>query len=283
MKKIKLTESLYPKRLKEIKNPPNEIYLLGDESVLEKTAIAIVGSRNCNNYGKTQTQRFASYLSEKNICIVSGLARGIDSIAHFYSKNKIGKTIAVIASGFNRIYPPENKKLLDEIINDGGCCISEWPPDTEIDMHRFPMRNRIISGISVGTLVVQAKYRSGSNITANYAIKQKREVFCIPGDITSPGSYGPNKLISEGANLVTSPEDIIQLIHYSEYNETENKVKPEYQEIYELIGTIPISANEISRMTKRNISEINEILLMLEIDNYIEQNNNGKYILKGKD
>lgn len=254
--------------------------LFGDELLLNKISIAVVGSRDCDEYGKIQTQRFSSFLAQKNICIVSGLARGVDSIAHYYSKDKIGKTIAVLASGFEHIYPPENNILCEEIINAGGCIISEWPPETEVDMHRFPARNRIISGLCTGTLVVESKYRSGTNITAHNAMKQRREVFCIPGNINSTRSRGANKLISEGANLVTSPVDILQFLELEGYEIEKRQVEPEYKEIYEKIGTIPTTANQISRNTAMPISQINEILLMLELDGFIEQTLPGKYSLK---
>lgn len=218
-------------------------------------------------------------MSQKNICIVSGLARGVDSIAHYYSKDKEGKTIAVLASGFEHIYPPENRLLYEEILKDGGCIISEWPPETEVDMHRFPTRNRVISGLSVGTLVVEAKYRSGTNITAHDAMKQRREVFCIPGDIDSIRSYGANRLIDEGAYLVMSPKDIIDILEIDGYIIEDKKVQSEYQDVYELIGTLPITANEIARITKKNISRINEILLMLELDDFIKQVSPGKYVI----
>ena len=280
IKTIKITNETYPKRLKEIQNPPKELYVIGDESLLYKMSIAIVGSRDCDEYGREQTKRFASFLAQKNICIVSGLARGVDSIAHFYSKDKEGKTIAVLASGFKHIYPPENKILFNEILDDGGCIISEWPPETEIDMHRFPKRNRIISGLSVGTLVVESKYRSGTNITAHNAMKQNREVFCIPGNIDSIQSYGANRLIAEGACLVTSPQDIVDILEI-EGNIIENrKIKTEYKDTYELMGTIPITANEISRKIGKKISKVNEILLMLELDGFIEQPVSGKYTVK---
>lgn len=279
VKQIKIKDKNYPIRLREISNPPKELYVLGDETLLNKISVAIVGSRDCDEYGKIQTQRFASYLSQKNICIVSGLARGVDSYAHYYSKNKAGKTIAVLASGFNNIYPPENSILFDKILKDGGCIISEWEPKIGIDMHRFPARNRIISGLSVGTLVVESKYRSGTTITAHEAMKQRREVFCIPGNINSSKSYGVNKLISEGANLVTSPTDIIDILEYDKYLvEEDNKVEPEYKDIYDLIGTIPTTSNEISRKLKIDINEINEKLLMLEIDGFIKQKIRGRYI-----
>ena len=282
VKRIELEDKEYPERLRKIKNPPNELYILGDETLLQKNSIAIVGSRDCDEYGKNQTKRFSSYLSQMNICIVSGMARGIDSYAHYYSKDKEGKTIAVLASGFNHIYPPENRLLFDEILEDGGCIITEWEPKTEVDMHRFPKRNRIISGLSIGTLVVEAKYRSGSNITAHYAIQQRREVFCIPGNIDIANSYGPNKLIYDGAALVTSPKDILEILYFDGFEIEKKQVEPEYKDVYELIGSIPISKDEISKKLKKDINEVNQILLMLELDDYIEQTYRGKYIIKSK-
>ena len=214
MKVIKEDDKLYPERLKKIKDHPKILYTLGNINLLNKISIAIVGSREYDNYGLEQTKRFASYLAEKNICIVSGLARGIDTIAHTYSKDKIGKTIAVIASGFNYIYPNENKKLVKDIVEQGGLIISEWDENTPITTYRFPKRNRIISGLSVGTLVVEATCKSGSMITARYAMKQDREVFCIPGNLDKARSSGTNMLINEGANLVMSPQDIIDVLKY---------------------------------------------------------------------
>lgn len=196
-----------------------------------------------------------------------------------YSKNKKGKTIAVLASGFDHIYPEENKKLYNEILEDGGCIVTEWKKETPVDMHRFPKRNRIISGLSIATLVVEAKYKSGSTITAHYSIKQQKPVFCIPGNIDRVRSGGTNKLISEGAYLVVSPNDILDVLEYEGYTffNTE-KVKAEYQEIYKNIGTIPINANEISKITNKKINEVNEILFMLEVDNLIKSVGTGKYI-----
>lgn len=170
----------YPKKLHEIKNHPKKLHAMGNFDLLNKNAIAIVGSRDCNKYGIQQARRFAGYLSQKNLCIVSGLARGIDTIAHEHSMKNKGRTIAVIASGFKHIYPKENQKLFDDILKNDGLIISEWEPNIKVDMQRFPRRNRIISGMTAGTLVIQSKYRSGSNITAHSAMKQGREVFCIP-------------------------------------------------------------------------------------------------------
>lgn len=239
----------------------------------------MVGSRDIDEYGFEQAKRFSSFLAQKGLTVVSGLARGVDTVAHMYSKNKKGKTIAVLASGFDYIYPEENKKLYNEILEDGGCVVTEWKKETPVDMHRFPKRNRIISGLSIATLVVEAKYKSGSTITAHYSIKQQKPVFCIPGNIDRVRSGGTNKLISEGAYLVVSPNDILDVLEYEGYTffNTE-KVKAEYQEVYKNIGTIPINANEISRITNKKINEVNEILFMLEVDNRIRSVGTGKYI-----
>lgn len=152
-------------------------------------------------------------------------------------------------------------------------------------MHRFPKRNRIISGLSVATLVIEAKYKSGSTITARYAKNQQKPVFCIPGNIDKVRSGGTNRLISEGAYLVVSPQDILDTLEYEGYNfQSEYTVKAEYQEIYKNIGTYPITANELSRITDKKISEVNEILFMLEIDNFIKSVGTGKYIInEGKE
>ncbi len=278
---IKENDELFPKRLKEIKDYPKKIYAIGNLELLNKDSIAIVGARDCDNYGMEQAKRFSSYLAQKDICIVSGLAKGIDSIAHIHSMDKMGKTIAVIASGFNNIYPKENEKLFYSIIRNGGLIISEWEPDVGVNMQRFPRRNRIISGLSIGTLVVQSRYRSGSNITAHSAIKQRREVFCLPGNLGEPRSFGTNRLIKDGASIVLSPLDILEDLEYDGYKFKNNlKVLPEYKQTFECIGDVPISADEISRLTNKTISVVNEELLMLEMDGFIKSTIAGKYIIK---
>lgn len=281
---IKEKDKAYPKRLKEIKDHPETLYAVGNIELLNKASIAMVGSRNADDYGKEQTKRFASYLSQKGICIVSGLARGIDSIAHINSKSEVGKTIAVIASGFNYIYPPENKKLFQEIVEEGGLIVSEWEPNEVVDMRKFPRRNRIISGLALGTILVESIYRSGSNITANFALRQKRELFCIPGNIDSTKSYGPNNFISRGANIVTSPRDILEYYEYSEIDEFTNqakykaKVDEKYLNIYNEIGDVPISPNEISENLMKNVREVNEALFILEMDGFIKRSGVGKFV-----
>lgn len=278
---IKSDDYNYPKRLLRIKNYPKEIYAMGNINLLNKNSIAIVGARDCNIYGIEQTKRFASYLSQNDICIVSGLARGIDSIAHQYSMDKMGKTIAVIASGFNNIYPKENKDLFNKILENDGLIISEWEPNVGIYMQNFPRRNRIISGITMATLVIQSKHRSGSNITAHNAFKQNREVFCIPGNIDESRCIGSNKLISEGACVVLSPKDIIEELEYNKLIEKRrSKVIPEFKEVYKFISNEFISVNEIARKSKLSSKEVEKKLLMLEMDGFIERNDSDNYKVK---
>jgi len=270
----------FPTLLKELKDCPEELYCMGNIELLNKPSIAIVGTRDIDEYGISQTKRFSSILSQKGLTIVSGLARGVDSYAHFSSMKNDGKTIAVIASGFNHIYPPENIGLFNEILENDGLIISEWEPDKEVDMRMFPRRNRIISGLSVGTLVIEAKFRSGSGITARLANDQNREVFCIPGDIDNIRSVRTNLLIMNGANLVTSPYDILDTLEYDnlfEKNNKEIKLDEEYKEIIDKIGDTPINANRIARIIEKPISYVNERLTILELDGFIKSDNRGNY------
>lgn len=167
---IKITDNRYPKRLLDIKNPPKQLYVEGNAELLNNKSLAIVGSRKCTSYGIKYAKEFASEISKNDITIVSGLAIGIDTIAHQFSKDSIGRTIAVVGCGLDHIYPKENEELFRQIVENDGCIISEYPNGTEVDTKKFPERNRIISGISIGVLVIEAAHRSGSTITARYRI-----------------------------------------------------------------------------------------------------------------
>ncbi len=246
---------------------------------MDKPIVAIVGSRNCSDYGKKQAERFAKALSKKGVCIISGLARGVDSIAHYNSCNEEGKTIAVLACGINNIYPTENIQLAKNIIDSGGMILSEYEPDEEVLMSRFPKRNRIISGLADFVLVIEARYRSGSTITARTGMRQGKEVGCIPGDIDKKSSYGNNKLIQEGANLILSVQDILMFLGIDE-SERKIELEGKYKAVYEMIGTIPKSADEISRIVGLSVQEVNEILFMLEVDNFIQSLPGDKYVIK---
>jgi DNA processing protein len=202
-------DSTYPSALKQIYNPPWVLYVKGNRDILlNNQMLAIVGTRNPTKYGMRMTDYFVSSLIKHGWTTVSGLAKGIDARVHDVSLKTNGKTIAVLGSGFNHLYPKENIQLANEIIK-GSLLLTEYPPERKPNKWHFPERNRIISGLSLGTIVIEAKGKSGSLITANLALEQNREVFAIPGPIDSVYSDGTNLLIQEGAKLVLTPEDVL--------------------------------------------------------------------------
>jgi DNA processing protein len=207
---ITIFDKEYPTILKEIYQPPWALFAKGDISLLQREPkLAVVGSREATQYGKNAIRLLFPHLIEKGVVIVSGLAKGIDALAHECTINNGGSTIAVIAGGFYHIYPKENLVLAMKLMKSH-LVLSEYPPDVKPIKWHFPMRNRIISGLSKGTLIIEAKRKSGSLITANYAVNEGREVFSLPGSIFNPYSNGTNDLIQQGAKLVTSAEDILE-------------------------------------------------------------------------
>ena len=212
MQVIYQAQKEYPEKLEKIYAPPAKLYLLGDASVLNRPSIAIIGCRDASEYGKKVAYNFAYELAKKGIVIVSGLARGIDICSHLGAVKAGGKTIAGLGSGFGHLYPSEHKKFCKEILQTGGAIISEYEYNKKPEKTNFPVRNRIISGLSEGVLVVEAKKKSGTLITVDYALEQGREVFAIPGEIEKENSYGTNELIKQGAKLVTNIEDILEEI-----------------------------------------------------------------------
>ena len=234
---IHIYEEDYPQMLKQIYDPPICLYIKGNKKILNNKNIGIVGCRECTEYGKKASKYFAYNLAKENINVVSGLAKGVDSYAHIgclskYYENKnsgkinkncgksnyncgknnnvYGKTIAIVGNGLDSIYPKENVELAKQIIESGGAIISEYPCGTKADKMNFPARNRIISGISCGIIVVEAKEKSGTLITVDFALEQGREVFIVPGNINSINSVGTNDLIKQGAKLVTVYTDVIK-------------------------------------------------------------------------
>jgi DNA processing protein len=199
----------YPPRLKQIPDPPLVLYVRGDVKVLSRYALAIVGTRRPTAYGSQVAQRLAHDLAQRQLVIVSGLARGIDSAAHRGALEAAGKTVAVLGSGIDVIYPRENKRLAEQVA-ECGALISEFPPGTSPAPENFPIRNRTISGLALGVVVVEAAEYSGSLITARLALEQNREVFAVPGNITSAQSFGPNHLIKQGAKLVDEWMDVLE-------------------------------------------------------------------------
>lgn len=209
---LTLNNRSYPALLKEIHNPPQILYIKTKKRVntlFKKPAVAIVGTRNSTSYGRVATCKITSQLVKRGFTIVSGLARGIDILAHKTAILENGLTIAVLGSGIDRIYPPEHIPVAQEIIKNGAI-ISEFPLGTRALPGNFPIRNRVISGLSLGVVVVEAGVKSGAMITVSYAAEQGREVFAIPGPITSPYSQGTNELIKKGAKLVTDISDILE-------------------------------------------------------------------------
>ena len=216
IEEISIDSKKYPQKLRNIYDPPKKLYVLGNKELLNKFGIAIVGSRQATQYGKMNSYNVAKELSKNGVVIISGLAVGIDSYSHWgaikafdMNWNSAG-TVAVLGSGIDNIYPKENIKLAKNIIKSGGCIISEYSIGTKPERLHLPQRNRIISGISNGVLVVEATKKSGALITADFAIEQGKDVYAIPGDINRKESEGCNELIKDGAILVTSYKEILE-------------------------------------------------------------------------
>lgn len=273
---INYKENTYPKELLKLKSPPLNLYVEGNFELLNKEIIAIVGSRNCSEYGWKQAKKFSTALSQNGICIISGLAMGIDSISHISAMNNVGRTIAVLGAGFNNIYPKENKELFNKILENNGCVISEYPPEEKVNTKNFQRRNEIISALAFGVLVIEAGYRSGSTITANLAFKQGKKVFSIPSNIDSKLGIGTNSLIQKGAKLVTNVKDILREINMNKCKDIEQEWKYEsknvpikYKNVYEIIGNMPIDINTICRRAELPIQDVSEQLTMLELNEYI--------------
>ena len=214
IEEINIEDERYPNKLRNIYDPPKKLYVLGNGEILKNKGIAIVGSRKATDYGKKVTLKISTELVNKEINIISGLAIGIDSYAHMGAliASEKGKTIAVLGSGIDEIYPKENTELARKIIQTGGCIVSEYPLGTKPNKINFPQRNRIISGLSVGVVVVEPTKSSGSLITAEFGMEQGREIFAVPGNIFNPASEGTNELIRDGATIVLSSKEIIEEI-----------------------------------------------------------------------
>jgi DNA processing protein len=274
IKKISIENENYPKRLREIKDPPKILYYLG-EIKSEEDCFAIVGTRKCTNYGKEIAYRIASDLAEAGLTIVSGFAPGIDTMVHKAAIEKGKRTIAVLGTGLDEksIYPKSNLKLIDKILENEGAIISEFEPGTHGTKYTFPQRNRIISGLSLGVLVVEARIQSGALITANYAKEQKRKIFAVPGSIFSQVSKGCHFLIKNGAKLVESAEDILEELGIGKLEEGRREIKgktPEENLILEVLKEGALDVEKIIEKTKLSPSKVASILSILEIEGKIK-------------
>ncbi len=279
----------YPALLREIQDPPNVLWQRGAFEAIDELSFAIVGSRNASYYGTSQANRFATELAQRDITVVSGLARGVDSAAHRGALEAGGRTIAVVGSGFSKLYPPENARLAKEI-TQRGVLLSEFPLQTPAHPRNFPQRNRIISGLSLGVLVAQASLRSGSLITARLAGEQGREVFAIPGKIDTGDYEGSHRLLKEGAKLVTSIQDILSELPGSEELPTEvTEVAPKRKPAAEtstesaLISLLtPSDSIDIEELIERSglaAEQVKAALLMLEMKGKVKQLPGLRYVL----
>lgn len=274
---ITIFDKKYPKNLYNIYDPPPVLYLHGEYKDMDHDAVAFVGTRKCTKYGKQVTESLVKELVKMNITIVSGFARGIDTAAHKAAIDNGGRTIAVLGNGIDKVYPPENRELRRELVKNGVYC-SEFPLGTKPDATNFPRRNRIISGLSLGTVVVEAGQKSGALLTSNYSINQNRETFAIPGKITSRASVGTNQLIQAGAKPVLSADDILEEIEsLRKYPEQERQLKIEFnftsdeQEIYNKLSFEPIHIDSLAEKAGIDTHQVLSTLLSLELKGAAKQ------------
>ena len=266
-----LDDPEYPSLLKELPTAPPLLYYRGRLSPEDDHALAIVGTRRATTYGRDVTRQMATAIAQAGVTIISGLAIGLDGIAHQAALDCGGRTIAVLGNGIDRIYPAENQKLAEAIIQqDQGAIVSEYPPGTPPDAKHFPTRNRIISGLGLGVLIVEAPQNSGTMHTANAAAEQGREVFAIPGSILSPNSQGTNLLIQEGAKLVMQPEDILDELHLSyQLAQTRQVVReispPDDMEasLLKLLELEPLHVDDIAIQSGLQIHEISARMMIM--------------------
>jgi DNA processing protein len=276
IKVICLQESAYPEMLREAQDAPVVIYTRGDLIPDDKFAIAVVGSRRLTQYGASVAEKISEELASCGFTVVSGMARGVDSIAHKAALKAGGRTIAVLGSGLDIPYPPENKTLMENIVKSG-CAMSEFPPGTPPEKENFPRRNRLISALSLGVLVVEATFDSGALITARYAAEQGREVFAVPGNITSRCSEGTNELLRRGAILVRKAEDIVEELSpvLKGFLRTRDNImdgiSDEEKRVCNLLSGEPKQIDIISRESGLASSEALGILLGLELKGAVKQ------------
>lgn len=280
---IKHGDKEYPKPLGQIHDFPKILYCRGNLGLLKKACFAVVGTRKLTPYGKEAAQNMVRGLVQAGFVIVSGLALGIDSVAHQTTLDSGGKTIAVFGTPLNKTYPPENSKLAQSILDNDGLLISEYPSGYPGLRENFAIRDRIVSGLSKGVLVIEAHDKSGALITANCAIDQNRDVFAVPGNIFSSNSFGPNSLIKKGAKLVTSPQDILDeygsnLKLFEEERSTISTKDPIQKIILAILDkNETVFIDDIIRESKIETSKVIASLSVLEIKGLIKNTGNGKY------
>jgi len=282
VKLIKYTDPSYPDSLKNISDPPFLIYLRGELKKEDEKAVALVGTRRATAYGKIAAKKLARELARAGLTIVSGMARGIDTCAHEGALEEGGRTIAVLGCGVDIVYPPENNSLMKEII-DHGAVISEFSLGTKPFARNFPRRNRIISGLSRGVVVVEAPLKSGALITADFALEQGKEVFAVPGIITSPYSKGTNRLLKEGAKVVEDAADVLEEIGVSfsdiKISSFDNQLSFEEKIVLDELTAKPSHIDELIKKTGLPVGKIADILIKLQLKGMVKELP-GKFFIK---
>jgi DNA processing protein len=288
---ITLYDAVYPTLLREIARPPLALFLKGNLQRLDEVQIAIVGSRNPTMSGRQLAQYFAAQLAALQITVTSGLAMGIDAIAHNGALDVGGKTLAVLGCGIDVVYPQRNKALYAKLIDNDGLLVSEFMPSTPALASHFPRRNRIVSGLSLGTLVIEAARRSGSLITARTALEQNREVFAVPGNVINPTAAGCNYLIQQGAKLVTKIEDILE--EYQHFNHHLSKCSQKHSKKNDasrlatdrLLDSVDKDVTSIDVIAERNKLSVHAVmaaLLEYELQGLVASVPGGYIKLRGK-
>lgn len=285
IKWITLFDNNYPKLLSQIYDPPLVLYYKGNPEVLSGKSIAVVGTRKITGYGRVITEQFTKGLVDSGLTIVSGLARGIDSQAHLTAVAEGGRTVAVLGGGLDNIFPPENRGLAAKIASGFGAVISEFPPNYPSLPGNFPARNRIISGLSLAVVVIEAAEDSGSLITARLALEQGREVFAVPGPVTSTLSKGPIDLIKEGARAVFSSDEILDELGINKVQSAKFKVQSENlseeeKKILQVLENETRHIDEIGRELQFSSPKISALLLKMEISGLVENLGAGIYCKK---
>lgn len=280
---ITYQDQTYPELLKEIPNPPMALYIRGALAPADALAIAVVGTRKFTNYGSRVATDIVSQLVQANLTIVSGLALGIDSLAHSAAMDNGGRTLAILASGVDSIYPASNRVIGEKILGNYGALISELPLGTPPLKHHFPHRNRIISGLALGTLVIEAATDSGSLITARHALEQNRQVFAVPGSIYNPASIGPNNLLKMGAQPVTSAADILEDLNLASRQQeivTSTLVgdNTEEQKILELLGREPLHADQVAKASGLSTATVAATLMIMEMKGKVRNLGANQYV-----
>ncbi len=272
----------YPRHLKEIDQPPPVLYIRGSLMPEDEWAVAIVGTRRVTSYGRQVAEEVATTLAQSGVTIISGLARGVDSIAQQAALNAGGRTLAVLGNGVDLVYPPENKRLASEII-EHGALVSDYALGTPPDGINFPPRNRIISGLAMSVIIVEAGLTSGALITASFAVEQGRDVFAVPGNINAPQSLGTNRLIRDGAQPLLSPQDVLEALNLTMV--TEHRVvrvalptDPVESRLYKLLSREPMHVDEIRAQANMPIETVSATLAMMELKGMVRQVGGMNYV-----